>query len=594
MLSVKFCFATLMSATVIAITLLAACTGDSPAPTATSVPTPTDTSVPVATDTPIPAPTDKPTPVPEPTAAAVTAVPAPTDTPTPEPMDAPTPAPVPADTPAPEPTPAPAIVPAPVGKDDHGNDLGGATATTVDEPVEGAIDYDYDNDWFVFEAEAGEIYEIDVALGTLDDAWVELTGSHGGQLAHSDSYDNNLGTRIVWRAPSSGSYYARASGSGTGSYTFKVSVSEIVDDHGNELGGATAATVGEPVEGAIGYARDVDWFVFEGEAGEIYEIDVALGTLGNSWAELLDSNIWLSKYNDDHDNNLASRIVWKAPSSDSYYVIVSGYGTTGSYTFKVSVSDGADDHGNDRDSATAVTAGDSMEGALEYYGDLDWFVFQAEAGEFYEIDVALGTLGDSWVELSDSDGLPLAFSDDHDNNLASRIVWKAPSSDSYYVIVSGYGTTGSYTLKVSVSDGADDHGNDRDSATAVAVGSSAEGVMDYDGDFDWFVFEAEMGEIYDIDFSPGSLRDAWMELRDSDGLTLAGSSGDYGQGVASNIIWEAPNSGSYYAVVFTFKPPPEIFGPVRFVTGSYTLTVDLPKTQEPEQLTDNSDTDSVP
>ena len=59
-----------------------------------------------------------------------------------------------------------------------------------------------------------------------------------------------------------------------------------------------------------------------------------------------------------------------------------------------------------------------------------------------------GTLEDAYVDLLDSDGWVLEFSDDSDDSLEPQsIVWEAPSAGEFYVEVGGYGA-GSYTLTV--------------------------------------------------------------------------------------------------------------------------------------------------
>ena len=109
-----------------------------------------------------------------------------------------------------------------------------------------------------------------------------------------------------------------------------------------------------------------------------------------------------------------------------------------------------DDHANAVDDATAVTLWEAVKGSLDYEDDVDIFMFQAEKGQSYRIDVALGNLSDSEVALLDANEELLASNDDHGDSLASRIDWVAPSSGEYYVAVSGWGGTGSYTLTVSV------------------------------------------------------------------------------------------------------------------------------------------------
>ena len=94
---------------------------------------------------------------------------------------------------------------------------------------------------------------------------------------------------------------------------------------------------------------------------------------------------------------MASRLYWNAPSSGERYVAVEGY-DIGTFTLTVSLSDVIDDHANSEGDATAIRVGADVRGALDYDGDIDFFRFQAEQGQSYQIDVALGTLDDSIVE----------------------------------------------------------------------------------------------------------------------------------------------------------------------------------------------------
>ena len=87
-----------------------------------------------------------------------------------------------------------------------------------------------------------------------------------------------------------------------------------------------------------------------------------------------------------------------------------------------------DDHGNDIGDATAIRVGADVRGALDYDDDIDFFRFQAERGQSYQIDVALGTLDDSMVELYDVDWSFLDSNDDYGETNASRLNWEAPSS----------------------------------------------------------------------------------------------------------------------------------------------------------------------
>ena len=352
--------------------------------------------------------------------------------------------------PEPTPTPAPpAATPTPVAaEDDHGNDTGSATAVSVEDTTAGVIDYEFDDDYFRFTAEEGVIYQIDVALGTLDDSTLDVVDALEWVMAFNDDFGDSYASRVIWTPAESGDYYAVVGGFGTGSYTLTIAESNIVDDHGGGTNTATAVSLGADIGGAVEYDGDADYFRFTTEAGVIYQIDVALGTLGDSYAALRDSDDWELAYSDDFGDSLASRIVWGAPESGDYYVEVGGY-DTGSYTLTIAVSDIVDDHSNDFRLATIVSVGDETPGAIDYEGDEDFFRFTAEAGVSYQIDVTLGTLADSVLDLTDSNSAQLAYNDDFGDSYASRIVWEAPASGNYYLMVSAWSGAGSYTLTIS-------------------------------------------------------------------------------------------------------------------------------------------------
>ena len=226
------------------------------------------------------------------------------------------------------------------------------------------------------------------------------------------------------------------------------------DDHAGGPEDATPAAVGASVEGVLEHGGDIDMFVFEAQAGAFYRIDAGLGTLDDSILRLLDADWWELAYNDDYDDTLASRIEWEAPAAGNYYVAVEGWGGTGSYTLTITPMANVDDHGDqlppDADATSAVVGG-SVAGELHHAADIDVFVFEAEEGALYRIDVGLETLADSELTLYDAGGSQLDYNDDHGESTASRIEWQAPASGDYYLAVAGWGgETGAYRLTITV------------------------------------------------------------------------------------------------------------------------------------------------
>ena len=325
-----------------------------------------------------------------------------------------------------------------------------AVAVTVGQAAQGTLVDGSDRNLFMFEAEQGQFYQIDVTLDTLEDSVIALYDADGLELAFNDDHADSPASRIVWRAPASGSHYVEVTGYGyhSGSYALTIRLSDIVDDHGDSTADATPATIGAALPGALDYDDDSDYFAFEAEQGQFYQIDVTLDTLEDSVIALYDAAGLELAFNDDHADSLASRIVWRASASGSHYAEVTGYGS-GSYALTISLSDIVDDHGDSIADATPATVGEALPGALDYDDDSDYFTFEAERGQSYQIEVTLDTLEDSVIALYDAAGLELAFNDDHADSLASRIDWEAPASGVYYLEVLGYSNRGgSYTVMI--------------------------------------------------------------------------------------------------------------------------------------------------
>ncbi|MYA51003.1 MAG: hypothetical protein F4045_06815 [Chloroflexi bacterium] len=146
----------------------------------------------------------------------------------------------------------------------------------------------------------------------------------------------------------------------------------------------------------------------------------------------------------------SSSVVWEAPSAGDCYITVQSYlaVSTGSYSLTVSLSDTVDDHPGYIEAAHAIPVGSPVPGAIDYVGDVDIFLFTAEEGRTYQLDVEVGTLGASILNLYDSSGGFLA-SDRALYERALSIVWEAPSTGNYHAVVGGQGYSDSYTLTIS-------------------------------------------------------------------------------------------------------------------------------------------------
>jgi hypothetical protein len=169
------------------------------------------------------------------------------------------------------------------------------------------------------------------------------------------------------------------------------------------------------------------------------------------------------------------------------------------------------------------------------------------------------TLGDSILRLQNGLGTELAFNDDQPGGLtfASKITWKAPANDTYFLEVDGFSSkdTGEYELITrSNRPPDDDHGNEALHATMLEVPEQRPGQLEDENDVDWFRFEAMAGVLYTIHTKLEGLSDSVLRIIAPDGLTeLAHNDDGQGIGFASLIRFEPQQSGSYFIEVSGFS-----------------------------------------
>ena len=245
------------------------------------------------------------------------------------------------------------------------------------------------------------------------------------------------------------------------------------DNHGNDLSTATTIAVGDAIEGELNYQGDIDYFQFHAEAGRSYEVDLPFVSFYSFGSGHTKTGTLITVY-DFAGQELAgtddpfTELVWQAGATGNHYVVLGDGASQGNYTLTVKgSSDGGspDDHGNDIDSATAISVGEGVQGSLDSQDDKDVFVFHAEAGRSYEVDLPVfsfysfgsghtktGTL----ITVYDFAGQELAGTDD----LLTELVWQAGATGNHYVVLGDGASQGNYTLTVKgSSDGGspDDH-----------------------------------------------------------------------------------------------------------------------------------------
>ena len=213
------------------------------------------------------------------------------------------------------------------------------------------------------------------------------------------------------------------------------------DDHGDSVESATDFAVGQVMGGVLDYGFDFDYFHFEAEEDQKFRIEVRHETLG-AWGVMV--------FSDDIDQLLKSRrrassgpvVQWVAERSDSYYVAVLNLkGDTGRYTIEITaVPDVADDHGDTAETATSISAGETVHGVVDDDFDLDYFRLDVVAGKSYEVRITGASLGDCCATLLRRPGV--GEGTDHFG------WWEVTTGERFLIVHGGPENTGPYTLEV--------------------------------------------------------------------------------------------------------------------------------------------------
>jgi hypothetical protein len=122
--------------------------------------------------------------------------------------------------------------------DDHGNTADSATALTASTSLSGRLSYWGDIDFFSFEVSAGQTYDIIVELSEqgLDDSTLWLYDTDGETLlAWDDDGGHDWGSRLIWTAPVTGTYFIAVDArqlweDSLGVYTLQITDSVLTPD----------------------------------------------------------------------------------------------------------------------------------------------------------------------------------------------------------------------------------------------------------------------------------------------------------------------------------------------------------------------------
>lgn len=345
----------------------------------------------------------------------------------------------------------------------------------------------------------------------------------------------------------------------------------MADDFGASTGAGNLGTltVGGSASGSLETGGDRDWFRITLVAGQSYIFNMDGGTLPDPFLILRDQNGVSILGNDDvvSNVNFNSQIRFTSTVSGTYFLDAfssDGEQTgTGTYTVRAAIDPNPPASNDDftaqagSPNVGAVAVGGSATGNLETPGDSDWFSVTLTAGTSYVFRQNGGTLVDPLLRLRDANGVVIAANDDGGGGSNPLINYTAVTSGTYYLEANTADAgqpagTGTYTVSAAVNGSpppapVDDFGSQVGAGNlgSVAVGSSSAGVINFDGDHDWFAVTLSAGSTYRFRQEAGSLDDPRFTLRDSVGGSLVGND-DFGGELDAQLDFTATTSGTYY------------------------------------------------
>lgn len=344
---------------------------------------------------------------------------------------------------------------------------------------------------------------------------------------------------------------------------------------------STTATLslGATIDGAIDPAADVDWYRLRLEQGQRYTVTLdGVGEPGQAVDPMLSLYINGEQvaFNDDANGTLNAQMTYIATASGEAIVEARAFSeaATGAYRLTANATPlPADDAGNDSNTRARITAGRTINGAIEYEGDVDWYRLSTRTDQRYRIALsaaegANGSLTDPYLRIIGADGEELAGNDDTADSLNSAIDFVPRSNGDVFIEASAYANAyeGAYTLNVTAERlPRDATSADRNTRGRLSAGQTINASLDFPTDHDWYRIRLEEGQSYRFRLArdgDNALGDPLIKIYGADGAELA-MDDDGGGNLNSYLEFTAPTTGNYFVEARGFSDD---------ATGDYALT----------------------
>jgi serralysin len=217
----------------------------------------------------------------------------------------------------------------------------------------------------------------------------------------------------------------------------------------------------------------------------------------------------------------------------------------------------------DTSSTVTLTLGSMTTGTIETIGDHDWFRVNLVAGQSYSFTTSstgAGGVTDTFLNLRDAAGNIIATNDDiGGSNFYSQIIFTATATTHYFIDVGTFNDSETGTFQIIANStapvGPDTVAGDSSTTGSLALGGTVNGIIDTNGDHDWYAVQIVAGQSYFIrtlNTGGGADVDTFISLRNSAGTVLA--SNDDGAGSPYSLTrYLVATTGTYYVDVGAYE-----------------------------------------
>ena len=431
-----------------------------------------------------------------------------------------------------------------LGTDDHSDAMAGATPlapTAAGAEATGVFQFDGDPDVFAIPVVAQRIYRLEETSSA--DVRIRAFTATATLLAWVDGPES-----FTFRANETETVYlAVAQYSGFGS-SFTVKATDLgLDDHSDAMAGATPlapTAAGAEATGVFQFPGDTEVFAVPVVAGRIYRVEETAPV--DAWVRVFTASTTLLAWTDTPES-----FTWKSTENDPVYFAVRQYsGFGGSFVAKA-VDLGLDDFGDSPASATLVAMGSTTTGSFQFPNDWEFVSAPVVAGHVYRF--VESSPSDVWVRLEDETGTVVTMQDTPES-----VLWKADGPGTARFGIGPYAGF-DRAWQIELADlGPDDHADDRTGATPLAVGTAANGDLQFPGDPDYFKFTVTASNTYAFQCLTTGLATKVSVFSSGSTTALASGSGSAG------VTFTVPGPGDYYLLVRAYNSGQ---------TGTYTVLV---------------------